>query len=360
MSETGPAGVPSAPAVSAASAVSAAPAEQETEDKRSRLEQYAASVWSRSGLDRLPAHLEEVYGIRVKETAKLDEGVFRVDRHDGASWVARLFPARRPLEAAAGDVEVLRFLADRGFPAERCAAKEPLSVLDGQALVVTEFVTEVPRARRAETIAELGGWRRLGDLLGALHTFPEAPGARRPGGAWHHLSDGAPSCEVSAIAQLLADAAVRVGAAEHPTYQRLCEEVEQFDAAEGLPPALLHPDFALENAVASPDQGLVLVDWTGTGRGPRVWSLAWMLFTAGARSLGRVDLAVAGYRRHVRPEPEELSRLAAIMSVRPAVLEVWAFCVGRKSVTDVLAGVTGLRDLAGTIAARAVDAFRSE
>lgn len=48
-------------------------------------------------------HLRERYGIEVTGVVGLDAGVFRVDRRDGPSWVARLFPADRAL----ADVEQL-------------------------------------------------------------------------------------------------------------------------------------------------------------------------------------------------------------------------------------------------------------
>jgi thiamine kinase-like enzyme len=33
-----------------------------------------------------------------------------------------------------------------------------------------------------------------------------------------------------------------------------------------------HPDFLLANVVASTDGRLVVVDWAGSGRAPRLWS----------------------------------------------------------------------------------------
>jgi hypothetical protein len=48
----------------------------------------------------LPSHLESRYGSRVAQLTELDLGVFRVDRRDEPSWVARVFPAARPLEEA--------------------------------------------------------------------------------------------------------------------------------------------------------------------------------------------------------------------------------------------------------------------
>jgi hypothetical protein len=87
-----------------------------------------ATLRPRDGIERLPAHLEAHHGISVGEMAELDRGVVRVDRRDGPSWVARVFPRTRPVEAAEGDARILQALERQGFPAERCAVAEPVSV----------------------------------------------------------------------------------------------------------------------------------------------------------------------------------------------------------------------------------------
>jgi hypothetical protein len=145
-------------------------------------------------------------GIDVTAMTDPDVGVWRVGRGDGPDWAARWFPARRPLEAVAGDAEILTFVAARGFPAERCAAAEPV--------------------------------------------IPEA---------------------------------------ERDAYAALRAEIEALDTAAGLPAALTHPDFVLANVVATPES-MVLVDWAGAGWGPRVWSLAFLLYAEGAKDLRRVDV----------------------------------------------------------------------
>ena len=106
--------------------------------------------------------------------------MYRVARADGPDWVARVFPAARPLSAAEGDAQVLRALAAGGFPAERCPVESPVSVLDGQPVLVTEFVPgERPRGN-GRTYAILGA------LLGRLHA--RSGEALPPGGGWHHLA----------------------------------------------------------------------------------------------------------------------------------------------------------------------------
>lgn len=76
---------------------------------------------------------------------------------------------------------------------------------------------------------------------------------------------------------------------------------------------------------------MVLVDWTGAGRGPRAWSLAFLLFSAGARGLDRV---------------------------RPAMFEVWAFAHGRKSLVAAIRGTAETGERAAAVATRARQALQ--
>jgi Ser/Thr protein kinase RdoA (MazF antagonist) len=278
--------------------------------------------------------------------------VWRVGRTDGPDWVARWFPARRSTGAAAGDAEILAYLAAHDFPAERCAAAEPVSVLDGRPVLVTEWVEPVPREQRREAIRGAGGLGGLGAMLGRLHTLPPGSGAvARPGGGWHHLVDGHPSAEVRAASRMLADAGHLFPDGERAAYQALCTEVAALDAAEGLPEALTHPDFVLANVVAT--QGdMILVDWAGAGRGPRVWSLAFLLYAEAARELRRAGAVLTGYRRHVTLTSEELDRLPAIARARPLVLTAWAVCTGRMTPSAALARTAETRALTESIGAR--------
>src|SRR5437588_611504 len=102
----------------------------------------AATTWH--DRDGLPAHLEAHYGIRVTSLTQLSPhgaGVFRVDRGDGPAWVARMFPETgRSVDRLEGDVAILRFLEEHQFPAERCGHADPVSVHQGQHILVTEYV----------------------------------------------------------------------------------------------------------------------------------------------------------------------------------------------------------------------------
>ena len=92
---------------------------------------------------------------------------------------------------------------------------------------------------------------------------------------------------------------------EPPTGPRLQRDLETLT----LPHAFVHPDFVAANALPTPDTRLIIVDWAGSGRGPRLWSLGFALFAAGARSPKLIDPLLSRYARHVRLEPEELERL---------------------------------------------------
>ncbi len=299
----------------------------------------------------LRAHLETQYGITVGAMTALDLGVWRVGRADGPDWVARWFPARRPAEAVAGDAAILRFLAARGFPAERCATDEPVSALDGHSVLVTEWADPVPREERRDAIRAAGGIRHFGGLLGRLHTLDTTPTVTRPGGAWHHLADGLPLAEIAAASQMLAEAAPRIPDAERTAFDALRAEVAALDAADGLPEGLIHPDFVLANVVATPD-GMVLVDWAGAGRGPRLWPLAFLLYAEAAKEPRRAGAVLLGYREHVTLEPEELDRLGAVARARPLILSAWSVCMGRTAPTKAMAAAAETKTLTEMIAAR--------
>ena len=302
------------------------------------------SVGGASGTE-VRVHLQERYGIEVVAVDELDLGVFRVDRPDGRSWVARVFPAARELADVEAQAELLRALEDSGYPAERCANQEPVSAWDGQTVLVTEFVPAAAPLRLGRMAAMLGG------MLGALHT---RAGTRvRAGGAWHHLSfTGGPREEIAAAAELLDDVAGDVPVRQLATFDRLREAVERTDDCSDLPHAFVHPDFAHPNAIPTPDERLVIVDWTGAGRGPRLWSLGFLLWAVG-RHPGLLELAAARYRKRISLEPEELARLEGAIAGRPLMLDCWSFCHGRLSLTQTVERMDGSGQLARTIADQA-------
>jgi len=220
-------------------------------------------MFQREGTDTLPGHLEKSCGITIARATQLDVGVFRVDRSDrGAPLVARLFSASRPFAAAEADLAVLRYLEEIGFPAERPIAGAALSSHEGQAVLVTEFVRQAPKAKRPGF-----GILRLGAMIGHLHGLAVPAGADRPAGALHHFAEGTMTDELRAAGEWLDSVEDRVPAEGTGAFDTIRAAVAAADGGDGLPEGFVHPDPVPKNVIFTAG-GPVLVDWTGAGRGP--------------------------------------------------------------------------------------------
>lgn len=308
------------------------------------LEDLMERISYRAGTEGLAGHLERIYGAVVRGLVQLDLGVYRVDRADGPSWVARLFARTRPLEDVQGDADILARMAEQGYPAERLARPEAVSVHEGQGVLVTEFVAG-PKPEE-----DITTYRMLGDLLGRLHATDSVPA--RPGGGWHHLvHQGTVDDEINAARSLVDAAAGLVPPGQEHLYDQLKAELAGNLGLVGLPEALVHPDFVPPNAVLGPG-GLVIVDWAGAGRGPRMASVGFLLWAAGGQGQGCVDAVVAGYRAHIELEAGELDRLEVAVVFRRVALQAWSFCVGRQSLPQVVDRFANARAHAKAVAAR--------
>jgi hypothetical protein len=71
------------------------------------------------------------------------------------------------------------------------------------------------------------------------------------------------------------------------------------------------------------EEGPVVVNWKGSGRGPRVVDLGWVLW--GCWNEQDALPVIDAYRRHVELTDEELDRLDAVMSIRPLYLTCFGY-----------------------------------
>jgi Ser/Thr protein kinase RdoA (MazF antagonist) len=220
---------------------------------------------------------------------------------------------------------VLRLVEDEGLPAERLAAPEPVSTLDGQTVLVTEFVAgTAPRP----SYRMLAG---VADVLGRLHALPDGGGRTgRAGGSLHHIPayEGLPGRDLALAAAFLDDIADRIPDALRPPFERLRRAVATADDCADLPHALVHPDPVPVNVVATADRRMVLVDWTGAGRGPRIVSLASLLSATRARGSwdgAKVAAVAAAYGPHVQLTADEIDRLGAAVRLRRLWLAAWNY-----------------------------------
>lgn len=276
----------------------------------------------------LRAHLEERYGIRITSLAIIDEhqpATLRVHREDGPDWVARIFshPADE-ISAVEGDAEILRFLALQEFPAERVAHDEPVSVLDAHGVLVTEFVKGGSPFSWTNPQVTPAVQYELAELLGRLHTLPAAGGAMaRDGGSFGHEPGpflGRPGADLAAAMSYLVSVEDAVAPRGREMFEWLRDQVENADDGEGLPEAFTHGNFHAKTAVGKAGN-LVIIGWNGSGRGPRLPALGWLLWTAQGEA-GHVEAIARGYREHVQLTDEELDRLAGVINMR----SLWLLC----------------------------------
>jgi Ser/Thr protein kinase RdoA (MazF antagonist) len=279
----------------------------------------------RALLELLRIYLEKHYKIRIASMSRLDSGVYLVDRKDGPKWVARVFAKERAVERVQGDAKVLQFLEKNEFPAERCANSNPVSEPRARGVLVTEYVEGIVAEKNKSTL------RAFGELMGRLNALPSGSSdIVREAGALHHyaMNEGSPRNELDAALSWLDDVEDRVPSQNRTLHKTLREQVEHIGDCHDLPKSLIHPDPVLKNVIATPN-GLVVIDWTGAGRGPRLASLAFLIWS-GALIDGKflrqnVDAMVAGYRSHVELEENELARLVDAMRIRPYVFACWRY-----------------------------------
>ena len=285
----------------------------------------------------LKAHLEEHYAIRIHSILPIDDdpatrpdgswpghypSTLVVKHTDGQHWIARIFSSSADrVSRVQGDAEILQFLASQDFPAERVAHDDPVTVLDGKGIIVTKFID----GGRPSSPAV---WYELADLLGRLHTLPPAGGAvARDGGAEEHdggFHVGRPKEDLAAAMSFLISVEDQVNAAAREKFEWLRDQVENADDAEGLPEALTHGNYHPWAAVGIPGN-VSIVGWAGSGRGPRLPALAWLLRTAAEHNATQNVVAVMhGYSKHLRLTDEELDRLPSILNMRA----LWLECLG--------------------------------
>lgn len=259
-------------------------------------------------------------GAAIDDVESLDVDVFRLRRDPGSDWVVRVVDdrvGRTPLETAAG---VLTALADTKFPAERCAGRQPVLTVDTADtiahLLVTDYVDPGPEPKPGFVLAWCAG------LLARLatRTAENLPA----GGGWHRLGT-TPTAEVDA-ALALADESSSI-----PT--ELLDALAEADDGTGLPQALIHPDLVPANAIPQGGNPPVIIDWIGVGRGPRLWPLAFLLYSAGPAA---AHLVLERYLRVVALTEAEWERLPALMQTRALTLDISSVAHGRLSAHDAV------------------------
>jgi len=275
-------------------------------------------------LNLLRKYLEKKYSICIIEMTRLDRSVYRIDRRDGESWVVRAFPADRPVERVQGEAEILQFLEEQGFPSERIANQEPVTFPGGQGVIVTQFVEGKP------AVADESTFFKFGEMLGQLNNLPaESRVIAREAGSLHHYSklEGLPRNDLNAATSWLTTIAKRTPLQSQGLREQLLKRLSSADDLHDLPRTLIHPDPVLKNLIETPSHELMLIDWTGAGKGPRLLALAILIWNSALAKGGgqQMNAVIAGYSSQVKIEENELERLYSAITLRPLIFACWRF-----------------------------------
>jgi Ser/Thr protein kinase RdoA (MazF antagonist) len=280
--------------------------------------------------------------------------------------VARVFPGEQALQVAMRLYGILQHLQTHDYPAERPAVTvvHTVSKLDpalpAGAVLATTFVPGTRPERNRVT------FYKLGQLLGRLHALP-IPEGQSKGGAWHHLSLlGGIDQECDAAARML-DVAQQGDDAEDVTRLRdAVRHVQRAFAAEeaNLPQAIVHPDLVPSNVIVreGSDDEWTVVDWAGSGAGPRILSLGFLLGVGAIRGkLILVQAVMKGYAAHAsRLQAAELRVLREAAYARFLTMEYWEVGVGRKQPAEAVKGLDGLLEMGDQVVAKVKEILGSE
>jgi Ser/Thr protein kinase RdoA (MazF antagonist) len=279
--------------------------------------------------NRLLTHLRDNYGIDAVSASKVSQHhdhVFRVDRRDGNSWIARAFPKARPQSSVEGDAAILRFLEHHAYPAERLATDNPISAFDDSTVLVTQFVPgdPLPMAVGHEGSEKFA---IMGDLLGRLHSLQLEKSVSRPGGASgvDPSYEGSPRQDLLAALALLDSVDSKVDPSDRERFEWLRDQVRSADDGQGLPEALVHGNLLhAPDHVILGEEGPVAINWKAAGRGPRLSDFAWLMWGTWGNAEW-INLAVGAYRQRVELTDDELERLQAVMFIRPLYLGCFSY-----------------------------------
>ena len=237
-----------------------------------------------------------------------------VRRADGPPWVARVFSS--PADGRAASRTMQTSCGSSPYKTSRpngSLVTIPCRRSTARGVIVTEFV-EGGRPTDADGRAlSPAVQHELASLLGRLHTLPAAGGAiARDGGSEEHDGGffvGRPKQDLAAAMSFLVSVEDSVAPEGRELFECLRDHVEDADDAEGLPEAFTHSNYHTWAAVGAPGN-LAIVGWAGSGRGPRLPALAWLLRTAAEVGPDYVDAVTHGYREHVQLTGDELEQTA--------------------------------------------------
>lgn len=227
-------------------------------------------------LEHVKQLIEENYSISVATIHSLQQhdldwrGIYRLDDNTSRAWVARLVQRQAGTPWLQQPATVLRWLAANAY-----AAPELLQTITGETvgssaqwwMLLTSYVDgqEVEPTPHA--------LRMLALSVAQLHRIPVVVPSQLPRSWW--------DCEttISTTQRQLAVAFGRTPSTFKPFIRGLLHTVERLQRCAEFPTTLIHGDCWHGNAIQTPDNVVVLIDWDCAGLGLPVLDLGYMLLT---------------------------------------------------------------------------------
>ncbi len=248
-------------------------------------------------IDTVRALVHDLYDPEVVSVCPLrvavQRSVYRIRRANDDDWVFRVDRGQNAWRQTTDRVAILRFLAERGYPAPRVVptrAGTPTATIGSASVLAVTYMggnegTYSPPQlyRLAEAVAHL---HSLDLDRRALDSLPQT--------RWM------PAVELHDAVRTLTALASVVPARLVEWHDRLLMALGELDGLCNTPRAIIHTDISPQNAVFTPDD-VVLIDWDEAGTGPALYDLAWLLASAdGGRvaswpDVSRVEAIMDGY-----------------------------------------------------------------
>ncbi len=281
--------------------------------------------------------LNRVYSAECTLLLPLAQGANDVLLVDAAGhstpWVVRVLATDADAyftDSFLSAAHVLAFLEEQGYPAERLIRTrdgETVGLVDGLRLMVTIYEGTPLRSWQGESFSLDGflecrsdivnqipissaDYYELGMRSGSLHSLPLKTSSRL---SPLPTATTLPQRDLVWVAEYLAARSGDVPTNRQAEYETLLANIRSTDTCEGLPITLLHSDVHPDNAVRTPDRGVILVDWEGAGLGSAIVDLGLLLdscFDDNYRPDTKAIAAVVdGYSECRLPSGPEVQRL---------------------------------------------------
>lgn len=229
-----------------------------------------------SELNHIKKLIEQLYPISVVAIHSLQQhvldwrGVYRVDAVDGQVWVLRMVQRHEPTPWLQQPATVLRWLAGQGYNAPEVLLTAQGNMVGAHPQWWMLMTSYIHGHVANPTAADL---RLLGAAAARLHCIPVTNSSFLPQSWWDHQTAFPVTCQ-----QLLAGLA-RTPPHYQPLVRELIVTMDRLQHRVLLPLTLLHGDCWHANAVRTPYNGLILIDWDCAGLGQAVLDLGNVLLT---------------------------------------------------------------------------------